>query len=156
MILIQASEIRESLPFFLDHFGKMTKDEIYCRFLHYVTPDSIRDWLLSFESHAPFKTWFLVNQETDGVFSCVVQVSQEVDKPSQVEIAISVLPAFQNKGMGFKAIEEALEFARTIPATSAVFNCSFENRSCRQLFSKAGFNVVFDHDQRVFTGQLNV
>ena len=156
MMILQAPDIRQNLPFFLDHFSQMSKDDIYCRFLHTVSPDSIRTWLLSYDTESSFHTWFIVEKENDGTFSGIAQISYESVDRSKAEIAISVLEPYRGRGLALALINEAVRLLKLDKTKEANFNCHIENHSCRSVFRKAGFIGAFDHDQDVFIGKLNL
>lgn len=156
MMILLARDIRQNLPFFLNHFSLMSKDDIYCRFLHTVSPDSIRTWLLSYDTESSFHTWFVVEKEDDGTFSGIAQISYEGDDRSKAEIAISVLEPYRGRGLALALINEAVRLLKLEKAKEASFNCNVGNHACRSVFGRAGFTGAYDHDQEVFIGKLEL
>lgn len=155
-MILKAPEIRENLPFFLNHFSKMSKDDIYCRFFYTVSSDGIRSWLLSFDESSQYHTWFIVEESDDGEFVGLAQISYEGDNQTKAEIAISVLPQARGKGIAFQLISTAVESLKLLGAKEATFQCNLQNHACRRVFEKAGFTGSYNSDQEVFIGTLNL
>lgn len=157
MKIIFSNQIRENLPFFLNHYFALSSDDRYMRFFHTMTPSAIRDWLLSYDNiDNPVKTFFIVNQEETGEFSGIVQISTQKHQIDTCEIAISVIPSFQRKGLAKTLISRSLELLKALDFKEVLFSCDLQNITCRTLMEGQGFTGKYNFDEQCYNGKLKI
>lgn len=147
-----STSIRDNLHLFLDHFGRLTPEDRYCRFFHTTSPSSIRDWLIRL-TEDPDSHFLLVEKNEQEDFVGIAQLAIE-DKICSAEIAISVLPECRGKGIASKLVVSAIRHAEAMGLESATYKCEPANHPCRKLYDSLGFSSKYDSEEGCITGRL--
>jgi RimJ/RimL family protein N-acetyltransferase len=153
--ILTGNDVRENLPFFIDHFSQMTSDDIYCRFFHSIRPDALREWLITLNEDHETRHHFFVSEEPSGEYSSIVQLSIN-SHTSSAEVSVSVLPQYQKRGLASMGLDAAISFSRDIGLHSLHFTCMLGNQKCRKLFALKGFTGAYDPDMDGFAGSLTL
>jgi GNAT superfamily N-acetyltransferase len=151
--ILTGNDVRENLPFFIDHFSKMSSDDIYCRFFHSIKPDALREWLIMLSDDHETRHHFFITEESSGGYSSIVQLTINTHTMGG-EVSVSVLPHHQKRGLASLGIDAVIEFAKSVGLTSLHFHCMLQNHPCRKLFALKGFSGEFDHELDCFVGSL--
>jgi GNAT superfamily N-acetyltransferase len=159
-MIIQGSDVRQFLPQFLEHFEALTCDDRYNRFFHTMSPEAIRDWLLSIEGRGNEKHLFIVViDESDaylhGRFVGIAQIAIHTDTMDG-DVAVSVIPEFQKRGIGTQMLQESIRMAREAKLHSLHFNCEMQNHKCRDLYTKMGFISAYNPAEYCICGTLQL
>lgn len=149
-VIFSGKLVRNHLHQFLDHYTKLSKEDCYNRFFNTMSPDAIRNWLLSMDE-ADTKT-FITHISEHQEMVCIAEMTVE---NNQGEIVISVLPEARGKGLGKKAINMLKNIAENKHVEKISFQCEFNNIACRSLFESCGFQIKYDQDNRTFYGWID-
>lgn len=154
-MIIHGSDVRQYLPQFLQHFAELTCDDRYNRFFHTVSPEAIRDWLLSIEERDDEKYIFNVVDDDQGKFVGIVQLAIHKERMDG-DVSVSVVPDAQRKGIGALMLQNIINIAKENVVHTLRFNCEHGNHKCRSLYTKMGFASYYDTNEQCVCGSLQL
>jgi RimJ/RimL family protein N-acetyltransferase len=134
---------------FMKHYGKLSKDDLYNRFMFTTSLYAIKDWLSTI-GMCKNNHLFFIEKDENNDFVGILQTT--VINSNTIEMSLSV--NIKKQGIGSALIQRAIDLFSKSEIEKIIFQCETSNIASRTLFEKMGFESKYNEYEMCITGEL--
>jgi predicted Fe-S protein YdhL (DUF1289 family) len=144
---------RADFPRVAAHFASLEKDALRARFGHPTSPEAVSRWLDTLDWDITV-LWGIGGEASGRATPYQAVAILDMDAEARLEVGLSVLAPFRNKGLGSRLLEATLAMGhRVLPAGTLVLHIAPEAHPLRHLVTRHGgtLNTVQGETTGLFT-----
>ena len=123
------------------HFAALSTDDLANRFCHFIKPEAVSKYL---------DQWSAARIPSYGIFNpdgALVAVSQLAQSEEDLEVGLSVLPAYRRKGLAMALLFRSASHARARGLKALIIHCLTQNLPMLSLAQRIGMTVEISNGE---------
>jgi GNAT superfamily N-acetyltransferase len=123
------------------HFAALSADDLANRFCHSIKPEAVSKYL---------DQWSAARISSYGIFNpdgALVAVSQLAQSEEDLEVGLSVLPAYRRKGLAMALLFRSASHARARGLKGLIIHCLTQNLPMLSLAQRIGMTVEISNGE---------
>ena len=123
------------------HFATLDADDLANRFCHSIKPEAVTKYL---------DQWSADRIPSYGIFNpdrALVAVTQLAQSEDELEVGLSVLPAYRRKGLAMALLYRSASYARARGLKALIIHCLTQNLPMLSLAHRIGMTVEISNGE---------